>query len=81
MWTPTKATHEKQHEAAKIYIDEMVERMGLDGFIDFIDVTYQLINRRKLKRDEIVNMIERAPKGIYYLITMAKKEIVEIKNE
>ena len=63
-------------ENAKIHIDEMIDKMGLDAFVDFYDVAFQIVNRRKLTRDEIKNLIEVAPRGMYYVLEMARVEMV-----
>ena len=83
MLTPTSETFENQTKAAKIYIDEMIEKMTLDSFILFFIIAHQFINRRTLERKEVLDMIDTAPKSMYYLLQSSKKEMdkLNLKEE
>ena len=75
MWEPTNETFEKQTAAAKIYVNDMIEMLTLDGFISFFIVAYKFINRTTLERKEVLGMIDNSPKSIYTTLEIARKEL------
>jgi len=68
-------TLEAQKKQAKIYIENMINDLGLDDFIEFYQSVELKLNNRELNRGEVEEKIKNTPKIMTYYIEGCKKQL------
>ena len=72
---PTKDFLKAQHEEAKAKIKSMIQRMGLDEFVEWFHIVYAHVNKKGTTTEMIHELIEKAPKLMCLYIQMMENEL------
>lgn len=65
---------EALHKHSKERLEVIVKNMGFDEFITFFKKVYLIVNKCEITREEVLDMMENAPKAMCYKIKSAKVE-------
>jgi hypothetical protein len=64
-----------QHKESKAKIKTMIDKMGLDEFIEFYISINEKINRVRLNRKDVETMIELTPKYMAFVLNAMNIEL------